>query len=154
MNNITAVRYKQRLDNLFNQIRAFSGNVELQSHWAKYLCILTVGFLETSVRAIYSEYARTNGPPFAGNFVNIQLKYFQNPKMEKILELTKLFSSEWESNLKIVAGDEAKSAVDSIVAIRNRIAHGEWVGITYASVQCYYQNVQKVVRLIDEQCNS
>ncbi|MFQ5956405.1 MAG: HEPN domain-containing protein [Candidatus Brocadiales bacterium] len=154
MNNLTAVRYRQRLDNLFKQIGSFSGDPELQSHWAKYLCVLTSGFLETSVRAIYSQYTKTKAAPYVANFVDVQLKYFQNPKMDKILELTKFFSPEWEYNLRNATDGEAKDAVDSIVANRNRIAHGESVGITYSSMQRYYQNAIKVIKLIDEQCKS
>ena len=47
MKNIEVIRYQQRLDDLFKKIVAFAEDIELQSHWARYLCILVSGFLET-----------------------------------------------------------------------------------------------------------
>ena len=153
MKNIEIRRYKQRLDSLFQQIPALSEDIELQAHWAKYLCVLVSGFMEISVRTIYSQYAREKAEPRVANFVYSQLKSFHNPKMEKILELTKSFSPEWEDNLRNATEGELKDAVDSIVANRNRIAHGEDVGITYVRMHSYYQNIIKTVRLISEQCD-
>ncbi|MFQ5949777.1 MAG: HEPN domain-containing protein [Nitrospiria bacterium] len=153
MRTIEIVRYQQRLDRLFKQIEAFSGDAELQSHWARYLCVLVSGFLENSVRAIYRQYSRKKAAPYVANYVDAQLKGFQNPKMEKILELTKLFSSEWESELRSVTQGEPKDAVDSIVANRHRISHGEFVGVTFTRICDYYKNAIKVIELIEKQCD-
>ncbi len=152
MKNNEALRYQQRLDNLFKQIATFSGDVELQSHWARYLCVLVSGFLEVSIRAIYGQYARNKASHYVANFVESELKGFQNPKMEKILELTKSFSPTWADELKIVTDGELKDAVDSIVAVRNNIAHGQNVGITYTTIKNYYQNVVKVIEMLENQC--
>jgi RiboL-PSP-HEPN len=151
--NIEIVRYQQRLDYLFKQTTLFPDNIELQSHWARYLCILVSGYLEISVRVIYTKYARTKSVSYVANFVDDQLRNFQNPKMEKILELTRSFSPQWESELRIATEGEIKDAVDSIVANRHQIAHGENVGITYARIQKYYQNAVKVIEMLDKQCN-
>ena len=123
---------KQRLDNLFKKITAFSTDTDLQSHWARYLCILVSGFLETSVRIIYREYARKKATPQVANFVEGKLEDFQNPKMEKILQLTGLFSKEWANELRLETEGELKDAVDSIANNRNQIAHGGSVGISYS----------------------
>jgi hypothetical protein len=152
MKTIEVVRYQQQLDNLFDQTKAFSGDPELQSHWAKYLCVLINGFLEVSVRSIYGHYARTKAAPFVANYVEKQLKDFQNPKMGKILDLTKSFNAQWEIDLKIATEGERKDSIDSIVDNKNRIAHGEWVGITYATIKRYYINALSVVELIEQQC--
>jgi hypothetical protein len=111
------------------------------------------GFLESSVRAIYSQYAITKAEPKVANFVESELKSFQNPKMERILELTRSFSPQWEEHLRNSTEGELKDAVNSIVANRNRIAHGEDVGITYARIQYYYQKAIRVIELIENQCS-
>ena len=152
MTDIELVRGRQRLDNLFARIGALGGDIELQSHWARYLCVLVSGYLETSVRRIYSEYARTRAAENVADYVYAQLSSFQNPKMEKILELTGSFSREWADDLKVATEGEQKDAVDSIVANRHRIAHGESVGITYATMRRYYENAVRVVELIEQQC--
>jgi len=152
MNNLEAVRYKQRLDNLFKQISAFSGNTELQSQWARYLCVLVSGFLETAIRAIYGELARKRSSPYVANYVKWELGSFQNPKMGKILELTRAFNPLWADELDTATEGELKDAVDSVVANRNQIAHGKDVGITYTRIKNYYEDTIRVVDLIEEMC--
>ena len=106
--NERTVRYQQRLDDLFKKIVAFAEDIELQSHWARYLCILVSGFLETSVRAIYSQYANTKAAPYVAHYVDSQLQSFQNPNMERILQLARSFSPEWEEHLRSVTQGEPK----------------------------------------------
>ncbi len=144
---------KQRLDNLFKKITAFSTDTDLQSHWARYLCILVSGFLETSVRIIYREYAKDKAIAQVANFVEGKLEDFQNPKMEKILQLTGLFSKEWENKLRQETEGELKDAVDSIANNRNQIAHGGSVGISYGQIKDYYDRAIKVIELIENQCS-
>ena len=144
---------KQRLDNLFKKITAFSTDTDLQSHWARYLCILVSGFLETSVRIIYREYAKSKATPQVANFVEGKLEDFQNPKMEKILQLTGLFSKEWANELRLETEGELKDAVDSIAHNRNQIAHGGSVGISYSQIKSYYDRAIEVIELIENQCS-
>ncbi len=153
MNTLEAVRYKQRLDNLFGQISAFSGNLELQSQWARYLCVLVSGFLETSIRSIYGEFARRTASPYVANFVKCELGSFQNPKMGKILDLTRAFNPQWANQLEAATEGQLKDAVDSVVANRIQIAHGRDVGITYARIKGYYEDVIQVVDLIEGMCS-
>ena len=128
MINLDVIRAKQRVDHLFTQTRFVSGDLEIQSHWARYLCVVVSGFLESSVRQLYASYGRRRASPQIARFVDSQLKFFQNPKTEKILELARSFDSTWETELRTAAGGEPKDAIDSIVANRNNIAHGESVG--------------------------
>jgi hypothetical protein len=143
---------RQKLDNLFEEIASFHGDPELEAHWAKYLCVLVSGFIETSVRSIYAAYARDKAAPYVTNFVESQLKNYSNLKMERILELSRYFSPEWERELRESTKDEPKDAVDSIVANKNSIAHGESIGLTYGRVKRYYGNVVGVIELIEHQC--
>jgi hypothetical protein len=152
MKNVEAVRYKQRLDHLFKQVSALSDDIELQSHWAKYLCILVSGFIENSVRAIYTQYAREKAIPYVANYVTHKLKGFTNPNMEDILGLAGMFNPEWRTCLERNTEGELKAAVDSIVANRNLIAHGTDVGISFVTIRTYYQSAVKVIELIENTC--
>jgi hypothetical protein len=73
--------------------------------------------------------------------------------MERILNLVGQFDPDWEKELRIATEDEPKDAVDSVVANRNRIAHGEDVGITFGRVSRYYDNAKLVVDLLQKKCN-
>ncbi len=152
MKTLEAVSYKQRLDNLFAQISAFSGEFELQSHWARYLCVLVSGFLEVSICAIFNQFVKNSASPQVANFVKHELDGFQNPKMGKILELMRGFDSQWASELETATEGQLKDAVDSIVANRNQIAHGKDVGITYTRIKSYYEDTIRVVDLIERTC--
>ncbi len=153
MTSVEVDRYRKQLDHLFGRAVSLSSDMELQAHWAKYLCVLVSGFIETSIRSIYGAYAKTRADQKVSRYVDHKLDSFQNPKMQRILDLTAQFSPDWERNLKNATEGEIKDAVDSIVANKNMIAHGESVGITYSRVESYYKNVLKVVELIDKQCS-
>ncbi len=151
MTRLDVARQRKKLDGLFEHIRNVSEEPEVRSHWAKYLCILVSGFVETSIRGIYEQYAADKSSPKIANYVGNRLKGFQNPRMDKILDLCGAFSPEWKGELAN-APEEAKSAMNSIVANRNRIAHGEDVGLTYGMIYDYYQNAKKIIDMIETQC--
>lgn len=146
-------QHKQRLDHIFVQVSAFSADPELGSHWARYLCVLVSGFLETSVQTLYFEYAKARSSREVASFVESRLKRFQNLNMQRILDLSGAFNPAWRESLKAATEGEPKDAINSIMANRHIIAHGESVGITYSRMQQYYESVIKVVELIDKQCN-
>ena len=78
------VGYYQRLSSMFDRIEEID-DLELKAHWARYLCILSSGFIETSVKAVYSAYARERAHDNIANFVEAQLRRFHNPTMQQIL---------------------------------------------------------------------
>lgn len=127
----------------------------MQSHWARYLCIRVSGFLEVAVSIIYKKYAKDKAHPFVVNYVEKQLSSFQNPKMEKILNITRSFNPKWaeELELELENNSEIKDSIDSIVDVRNKIAHGENVGITYIRIKRYYEVALKLMEFLEQQCN-
>jgi hypothetical protein len=152
MRNIEVHRQTQRLDNLFSLISTVSDDVETRSHWAKYLCVLVSGFVETSVRSIFSHYAQTKAAPTVANFVKVSLRRFQSVKMETILQLARSFDPAWAEELYEATEGEYKDAIDSITANRNLISHGESVEITYARIKNYYERAQEVLELLEQRC--
>jgi hypothetical protein len=152
MRDLEVIRYQKRLDGLFKQVSLMRDNAELQSHWARYLCILVSGFLEVSVRSLYSGYAKSKAAPYVVNFVERNLERLQNPNMEKILSIAVSFSPEWEAELRAATEGALKDAVDSVVANRNSISHGQDVGITYVRVSDYYKRVVRVLELVERHC--
>jgi hypothetical protein len=142
------VRLEARLNDLFAQVAAFQHDPELQAHWAKYLCVLCSGYLETSVRTILKNHVRATAAPHVADFVDGKLDEFQNPKMQKILELCGTFKGQWRESLGMQVEGRLKDAVDSIVANKNNIAHGRDVGLTYVAVREYFQCAKKVIALL------
>ncbi len=153
MKNVEIHRYETRLDKLFEEIKNLpDDNDWLKSHWSRYLCVLAAGYLETAVCEIYVDYAK-HAPPNVRKFVESHLRRFQNPNMEKILQLTGAFSTEWADSLQVEAEGQLKDAVDSIVNLRNQIAHGKDSGISFSQIKSYYAAGKRLVAVIDKQCN-
>jgi hypothetical protein len=44
--------------------------------------------------------------------------------------------------------DERKESVNSLVALRHKIAHGESVGTSLSQVKAYYQTIREVVEFV------
>jgi hypothetical protein len=157
MSDKKILSYKRQLDDLFTKVSSLDSDFEMQSHWSRYLCVRVSGFLEIAISTIYKNYAREKAAPFVVNYVEKQLSGFQNPKMERILNITKSFSPEWakEIELELIEKAEIKTSIDSIVELRNKIAHGDNSNssITYIRVKNYYNNALKLIELIEEQCN-
>ncbi|MCP4581671.1 MAG: hypothetical protein GY839_08610 [candidate division Zixibacteria bacterium] len=154
MINLLLTKYKSRLDYLYSKASNFSDDSELVAEWSKYLCVLTSGYLENCIRAIYSEYIKKRSHPNVSNFAQYNLNAFQNPKMEKICQLAGFFNSSWAEDLRKGTEGELKDGVDSIVANRNIIAHGRDVGLTYSNLLRYYENAQSVLKILNDQVNN
>jgi hypothetical protein len=146
-------RQKDRLDYLFIQVsRLPVDDDEIKAHWARYLCVLTSGYIENSIRIIFSDIAHKQASPSIANFVESRLRDFQNPRMEKIYDIIRQFNPSWEARVRSATFGEFKDSVDSIVANRHLIAHGQPVNITYVVVSRYYKNVTKVIEIIQNEC--
>ena len=152
MKNLEISRRKQALDHLYSQISRLKEDPELQAHWARYLCVLTSGFMEQSIRVIFADYARRQAGPHVGNYVSDQLRAFQNAKMEKILNLVRQFNPTWEEEVRSATSDDVRVAIDSIVARRHEIAHGMSSGISFYQMRDYYSRAVKILEILEQQC--
>ncbi len=130
MRPISIVRYEDRLGDLFEKAKAIVDD-ELQSHWAKYLCVLTCGYLEVAVPAIYSEYVLRRAAPEITTYVRRRLERFKSPKHGNILKIVGSFNGDWETDLKTRTDGVVKDHIDSLVANRHLIAHGKDSGVRW-----------------------
>lgn len=144
---------RKRLNSLYSKTTDFDDDPELQSHWVKYLCILSSGHIENSIRYIYGTYAKNKSHQNIANYIQNNLRRFQNPNTEKIINITSAFNKDWGKNLEkyISDSDEMKSSINSIIGLRNLIAHGESVTVTYSSLEKYWKNTIKVLEFIEKQ---
>ena len=146
--------YQRRLDDLFKKAGSFDGDIEMESHWACYLCVLVCGYLEVSVRAALGHYVRSRASAEVLRHVQAGLNGFANPNMEKILQLVGSFDKDWRNELEEATKGEHKDAVDSIVDIRHALAHGRSHGLTMSRITTYYKSAVKVVELLVARCTA
>ncbi len=144
-------RQKQRLDELFKAANKLT-DVEMQSHWSRYLCVLVSGFLENSIELCLSEYTRRAANPAVSNFVSAKLRGFQNPKMGAIVELFGFFNQDWKTQIDSAAQGQLSDSVNSIVGNRHKIAHGESVSLSMGTLTAYYKDAAAVIELLQKIC--
>jgi hypothetical protein len=143
---------EQRLDATFKRIGDAGLESEIQSDFARYLCILVSGYLEKAVYELVLEHARKNGAPSLQKFVDHRTKKFTNSTFAKLKDLLSEFNSEWGNELDAHIDGELKDGVNAVVGLRNKIAHGGSVGVTYRTISDYYTRVKKVVGYIADLC--
>jgi len=139
-----------RIDHVFQLAAGFSGEEEL-SHWARYLCVLTAGLIESAARLIFSEYARTHSSAETHRFVVGRLERVTNVNTERLRELMGSFSPVWRDAFDRSTSHAQKDAVDSVLANRHNIVHGRSVGISLVRVKGYYDLTVQVVSWISNE---
>ncbi len=142
-------RLRQRLDWRFERIHRFAGSdIELQSEFARYLCILVSGFLEKAIQELAMECCRRMASGAARSFAIAQLDRSRNPSVDAMVTFVGSFSPQWRDSLEAFLTEERRDAIGSIVSLRNDAAHGGSAGITYARVSEYYTRVRETVDLL------
>lgn len=130
-----------------------SDQLELQAHWARYLCVLAAGLLENALADVYSRYAKASANAQVANYVEAVLGKIQNPKSQKFLDTARGFDRTWEDQLRsFLEQNGRKEAIDAIMSNRHLIAHGKDSGISLARVKEYLGKSIEVVEFIESQC--
>src|SRR5579862_277787 len=132
MKNVEIVKQVQRLHAIMANAIASTTDIELRSHWARYICVLSAGLLENALAEVYIEHVtRTSSGP-TSSYARSRLTTIQNPKADKFLEVARCFNPMWAKALEDYMADNGrKDAINSIMAARHQIAHGKNSNITY-----------------------
>jgi hypothetical protein len=109
---------------------------------------LVSGFLENALIALVLDVAQRRSAPEIALFVERQLDWWTNPNCDKIVQLLGDFNDDWRNAAAGYLTDERKAAVNSLVSLRHRIAHGESVGTSLVQVRSYYAVVLQVVEFV------
>lgn len=141
-------RLQLRLDATLKRAPHSTTDIEVQADFAKYFCILVSGFLENAIIALVLDVSQRRSAPEVALFVERRLDYWTNPTCEKIFQLLGNFKQDWRIAAEKYLVDERKATVNSLVALRNKIAHGESVGTSLAQVKDYYKTVLDVVSFV------
>jgi len=147
-------RLKSRLDATFQRSRQLGSDSdpEIQSDFARYLCVLVSGYLEKAVTELVLEHARRSGGPTLQRFVESRTRHFANANAQRLKDLLGSFHSDWRDRLNGILRDGLDDAVNGVVDLRNAIAHGESPSVTYHRIDEYYKRVQKVIDEIMDLC--
>jgi RiboL-PSP-HEPN len=140
----------QKVQDAFDRCDQLPFDDVLRSHWAKYLSIITSGYLEVVIRTVLAEYAKRCANEHVAAYAEAQLGNFQNPSVDKILVVLAQFDPAWVNQLEDFWKEERKAAVASVVNVRHHAAHGRHFGTTIAQMREYHRRINEVVRFLDE----
>jgi hypothetical protein len=146
-------RDRKRIQTLIQEIDLYirGGNSKpiLVDHLSRYLCVRLSGFLEEGITHILSQYTLTHSNKFVWKFVDRRLDEFQNPKFDRIRQVIESFNEDWWRELepKLLP---YQMQIDSIINIRNSIAHGEDMGVTLPTVKDYFKVAVVVLEEIEK----
>ena len=153
MMNQELVKQEAKIRALVRMTRqATDGDMELQSHWAKYLCVLVAGFAENALQVLYSDYVSKSTPAPVARFAIGRIKTIQNPRPNRFVEIASGFKEEWGVQLDAFFQlDGRDDAVNSIMQARHQIAHGKNSDISIARVSEYFEKIVEVANFVERQ---
>ena len=151
MTNQEISRRLQVLNDLVSKTsNACRNDPEILAHWAKYLCILHSGLLETAIQQLFSDFTKRAASTPVVNHVQLTLSSIQNPKAAKFIEVARSFKKSWGDRLEDFMGqDGRKDAIDSIMHNRHQIAHGRYSGLSMAQLKEYVAKEVAVLEFIE-----
>lgn len=138
------------LDNLKEQISDVDDD-EVKSSLVNLFCVRTAGLLEVFVKTRISEYSKNKVPKEISRFLSAKFKDITNLKSSKLKEILTSFSIEWGKNFDdyLAEHEQQKSSLDSIIAQRHSIAHGQQSSLSPSSMSQYYDDVKELVKYLD-----
>ena len=139
----SVVTRRAQLDSAFTRVAGTAGDIELQAHFARYLCVLVSGYVEQCVQDILADFA-THGPPRLSRYVARTVAR-QNVNTEVLMQIVENFDADWRDRLAEFVQGERKAALDSVVINRHNIAHGRPSSISYVQVSEYYERIKEII---------
>jgi len=82
------------------------------------------------------------------SYVERRMRTFQNPNLERILQLASSFNGDWRNELESDIGRAEREALGSINAQRNKVAHGQDSTISLAQVLQYYDEIVSLLKKV------
>ena len=150
---------KDSLQRLFDHAAELQKNggidLEVRSAFESYLCIRTYVFVETSVRTILLQHVRSvTSDDSTEKFVASQLERQPNLWYSELIKLVDRFNPEWKEKIKQDVTYRMLTSLNSLVRIRNRIAHSDNTDISLNDLQDYFSSSQEIIRIVFEVCSA
>jgi hypothetical protein len=110
------------------------------------MCVRVSGFLEQSLLSAARSLCEARSTRECLRFSLSWLERAPNPKADEIVRLVNRFDGTWSQQLKdLLSEDERQTRVNSLLGIRNDIAHGKNQGVSKTQVWEYYQLAVELV---------
>lgn len=139
----------QSLDSLFETAKKITDD-EIQAHFSKYLCVKASGLLENYIKSQIGDYADSTSPQAVAKYIKKNFKNFTNIDYKKLCNFLESFDEQWKTDLESTLEEEIISSLNTIIANRNNIAHGNNDSITMRSIETHYENLKLIISILDD----
>jgi hypothetical protein len=121
----------------------------VQADYARYLCILLSGFVEKSLADLAVAYTRDKAAAPIRAYVENVFARVTNVDKERLLQVMGSFDASWREQVDKFVIDEKQAALNSIVGLRNNIAHGGAAALSLGQIERYWAQVTLIVHFVE-----
>ena len=139
------------IDSTYEAARKFENENENRSRLAQLMAIWVSGYLEVTCRDVLVTYVESTSNEIVASYVSQQLSRSRNPTTQEILKLVKHFDESRAKELKkFISQRGIRESVDSVVSLRNHIAHGRPMDATIEDVKKQFDDSRQLAEKLKE----
>lgn len=141
------IEEERRLNEAFERARGIDGLGPLSADLSRYLVILVAGWMEQSAFELARDRCRRDASGPVLSFSLSHLDRTRNARLEELLDMVGRFDKRWRDELERFMTSEKKDAINSIMGLRNQVAHGNpWIqNASVARVSNYFESCRTVI---------
>lgn len=140
--------HESSLDSLFQEVSLLDDGDVNKAHLTRYLCVRTSGLLEVVIRYLIANLCDGTSPQMIQNYVQQRARYITNLNFSKMIILLSEFNETWGKEFASQISDQQKASMNSVVANRNNISHGNQDNTSFRDMKRYYSDVKEVIIIL------
>lgn len=122
---------------------------EVLADYARYLCILVMGFLERSVERVFQDYVDSLKDPKVSSYVGKKFQYERFMQVSDIRKIAGEFDENWKNRLNSEMTEEHRTAIGNLHSHRRNIAHGRDSDLTYRQLCEAYDLIKETIGFLE-----
>lgn len=138
-------RLRSQLQSSIDRIDTIpESELQTRSEYSRYLLVRLSGFLEYCLEQIVAEYIEAQSYGSVRSFALSFSGHAGNPNADRLCAFVRRLDHAWGSELEeFLKKEERRTSLNSLVGLRNRVAHGEPSSASWTTLLDY-------VRVVDD----
>ena len=155
MRPLDVTRYIQQADVTITAMDKIVWDVDDHIHpvFSKHIVLVGSGLIEKAVLFILGEYCKSRSNRKIQKFVLKSVKWENALNCNKIEKLLDRFDEKWWKKVESETASDVRQSIDSLIDVRNQIAHGSHNGTSYSVALKYYEHAKIFVDIINKVVN-
>src|SRR5271170_1800476 len=139
---------RKRLESAFQRASASAVADDTRADLARYLCVRISGFVERSLIELLASYCDRKTDPRTARYLGVFIDRTTNVDATKLAAILDQFDVAWGEKMRrfFDVDDEAREALNSVIAKRHLIAHGHDDGTGLATIRQWFGAVDRAVK--------